>query len=232
SLDLWSSIKAVTLDFGGTLARGRLDTRGYRDRLLHYLRGLGYEIDEVSLRRAIERMLRRMEKARNRDLELRFEELYSGVLHTLGIRADEELLDDIYRIYLKSYSFELFRGAEEVLENLDERYRLAIISNAISDLPRYALKESGLDRFFQVIVLSKDIGIRKPDLRIFRYTLERLGVKPEKALHVGDSARHDVAGAKRLGMKAIWIISEEEQTIEADHVIASIDELKEILREI
>ena len=104
-IDLWSSIGVVTLDFGGTLAGGSLDRMSYRADLLRYLQDLGYRVDRSSLSGAIEGMLMKLEKARENNIELRFEELYFNVFHTLGIRADEELLEDIYRLYLKSYSF-------------------------------------------------------------------------------------------------------------------------------
>lgn len=80
------------------------------------------------------------------------------------------------------------------------------------------------------MVLSRDIGIRKPDPRIFRYALERIGVQPGNALHVGDSMKHDVVGARRAGMKTVWIRSEEEIREEPDYILCSIRELPGVLK--
>ena len=223
-------IKAVIFDFGGTLVGGRLDVEGYRQRLLDYIRSLGYRVSERALRRAINGMLVKLRKARERNKELRFEELYSRVLLRLGINPTEEVLDQIYELYKRSYLFETVSGAEETLQSLYGRYKLAVVSNATSQLPRFALKKSGLTKLFQVVVVSRDLGVRKPDPEIFRYALEKLKVKPEEAIHVGDSIKHDVKGAKKAGIKVVWIKTEgEEITEEPDHVIKGIAELPKII---
>jgi len=223
-------IKAVIFDFGGTLVRGKLDDRSYRQRLLDYIHSLGYGVSERSLRKAIEEMLMRLMKTRKRNLELRFEDLYSKVLLKLGINPTEEMLTNIYELYKKSIFLETIPRAEEVLQTLYGKYKLAVVSNAMSEFPRFALTDSELMRFFQTVILSRDIGTRKPDPRIFRYALEKLDVKPEEAIHVGDSIKHDVVGAKKAGIKAVWIKNEgEEAAEEPDHVIRSITELPKVI---
>ena len=220
----------MIFDFGGTLVGGKLDVEAYRQRLLDYIHGLGHRVSERFLRRAIDGMLATLRKAQERNRELRFEELYSRVLLRLGINPTEEVLDQIYELYKRSYLFETVPGTEEILQGLYGRYKLAIVSNATSQLPRFALKKSGLIRFFQVVVVSRDLGVRKPDPEIFRYALERLKVRPEEAIHVGDSMKHDVKGAKKAGIKVVWIKTEgEEVTEEPDHVIKGIAELPRII---
>jgi len=223
-------MRALIFDFGGTLVRGELDVEGYRQRLLDYIHSLGYQVSESSLRKTINSMLVKLRKVQERNKELRFEELYSGVLLRLGIDPSEETLNHIYGLYKRSFSFEIVPGAEKVLQDLYLKYKLAVVSNATSEFPRFVLKKTGLLKFFQVVVVSRDLGVRKPDPEIFRYTLEKLNVKPEEAIHVGDSMKHDVAGAKRAGIKAIWIKTEgEEAAEEPDHVIQKITELPKII---
>jgi len=218
-------IRAVTFDFGGTLATGKLDVETYREDLLNYLHSLGHGVSGASLREAISGMLSKLERVQTKNLELKFEEVYAGVLSKLGIPSREEFLDHVYQLYSENFYSEIVAGAERVLEVLHPRYKLAIISNATSNLCRRILKENGLDKFFQVIVISRDLGIRKPDPRIFRYTLEKLQVKPDEAVHVGDSVE-DIIGAKRTGMRAIWIKEEDEENSgEADRVIHALTEL-------
>ena len=221
----------MIFDFGGTLVGGKLNVEGYRQRLLDYMRSLGYCVSEGALRKAIDGMLATLRKAQERNMELRFEELYSRVLLRLGINPTEEVLDRIYELYKGSYSFETVPEAEEVLQSLYRKYKLAVVSNATSQLPRFALKKSGLRKFFQVVVVSRDLGVRKPDPEIFRHALERLKVKPEEAIHVGDSMKHDVKGAKKAGIKVVWIKTEgEEVAEEPDHVIQKITELPKIIK--
>jgi putative hydrolase of the HAD superfamily len=54
-------------------------------------------------------------------------------------------------------------------------------------------------------VISGEIGVAKPDQKIFRYALERAGVSPEEALYVGDSPVYDIVGAKGVGMMMAWV---------------------------
>ncbi len=220
-------IKAVTFDFGETLATGKLDAETYREGLLNYLHSLGYEISEAALRGAIGGMLSKLKRMHAKNLELKFEEVYAGVLSKLGVPPREEFLDHVYQLYSVNFYSEIVPGAERVLRILHPKYKLAVISNATSNLCRRILRENSLEKLFQVVVISRDLGIRKPDPRIFHYTLERLRVKPDEAVHVGDSIEQDIIGAKRAGLKAVWIKDEkEEETLgELDCIIHTITEL-------
>jgi HAD superfamily hydrolase (TIGR01509 family) len=65
------------------------------------------------------------------------------------------------------------------------------------------LERLGLSPFFRVIVSSADVGAMKPDPTMFRVVLERLGVPPQRALHVGDDVA-DEEGARAAGMRFAW----------------------------
>jgi putative hydrolase of the HAD superfamily len=83
-------------------------------------------------------------------------------------------------------------------------------------------------------VLSEEIGIRKPDPRIFQYAADALRIRPAECLYVGDSYRNDIIGAKTAGMQACWYNSESstpaEMGIKADFIITKIGELAKILK--
>ena len=85
-------------------------------------------------------------------------------------------------------------------------YRLGIISNASNtpDLNRL-IDNHNLRQYFEIVVISAEEGIRKPDPRIFSKTLKKLGVKPENAIMVGDTLPADVLGAQNSGLKSVWI---------------------------
>jgi len=103
-----------------------------------------------------------------------------------------------------------FDDALPVTLTLKERgYRLGLVSNTPWGTPEY-LWSKQLDRFglaehFDVRCFSSDIGFRKPDPRIFESALQRLGVRPERAVFVGDDPAADIAGAARLGMRTVLI---------------------------
>ena len=80
-----------------------------------------------------------------------------------------------------------------------------MVSNWDERLPPL-LDDLGLGRRFDAVVYSAAVGVEKPDPRIFLHALERLGVEPEDAVHVGDSAREDVEGALAAGMEALHLV--------------------------
>jgi putative hydrolase of the HAD superfamily len=83
-------------------------------------------------------------------------------------------------------------------------HRLAIVSNWDSRLP-LLLERLGLAPAFDTIVVSALERVEKPDPRIFRRALERLGAAPSQALHVGNSPELDIAGARAAGIAAVLI---------------------------
>jgi putative hydrolase of the HAD superfamily len=99
------------------------------------------------------------------------------------------------------------RRNQALLERLRARYRLGIVSNFYGNLDTVCHNVEILP-LFGVIVDSEQVGCSKPDPRIFLTALERLGVTPADATFVGDSAVRDMAGARALGMRHIWLTGE------------------------
>lgn len=102
---------------------------------------------------------------------------------------------------------EAIPGAREALSELAGRYTLAVATNALAsdeDLVRKALARAGLESAVRFVFTARDLGIAKPDPRFFRTALATLGLKPAQVVMVGDSYHSDVAGAKAVGLRAIW----------------------------
>jgi len=99
----------------------------------------------------------------------------------------------------------LFADALPALDALDGRYRLALITNGAAREQRLKIEQHGLAQRFGVILVSREVGIRKPDPAIFHQALAALGAPPERAVHIGDSLEHDVAGAQAAGVRSIWL---------------------------
>lgn len=101
-------------------------------------------------------------------------------------------------------------GAGATLHALRERgVALALLSNATDgDYIRRAVKRFGWDGFFDPLVVSSDIGVRKPRAEAFRAVLDRWSFPPEEVAIVGDSLRHDVLGGQGVGLRTFhftWI---------------------------
>jgi FMN phosphatase YigB (HAD superfamily) len=93
-----------------------------------------------------------------------------------------------------------------LLRRLAERYRLAVVSNFdYTPTALDILERGGVVELFDAIVVSDEVGWRKPKRDIFDVALARLGVRAEESLFVGDRADMDVLGAQQIGMDAAWI---------------------------
>ena len=205
----------------------------YRKKVTEYLSGLGFKISERKFRKAVDAALRKLRARQASHREMSFEELYTIILSSLGIRPSEELLQALKGIYKSCMSLTPRPRAREVLEELSKRYVLGAISNAIGPWPRTFLELEGLGPFFKVIIISSEVGWRKPHRKPFELALSQMGLRPEEVVHIGDSPHEDVAGAKAVGMKAILFLrpgSEPEAwDVEPDAIVRSLAELVELI---
>jgi HAD superfamily hydrolase (TIGR01662 family) len=117
----------------------------------------------------------------------------------------------------------------EVLRKLQAKYKLGIVSNfAIPECVVKLLETHGLDKFFDVVVVSGAVNKRKPSPEIFQQALEKLGVDASETVFVGDTVDADIKGAKDTGMKTIFIerrVQKEAEHICPDQTIKSLSEL-------
>lgn len=123
----------------------------------------------------------------------------------------------------------LFDDAARLLDALDGRLPLALITNGASDTQRSVLGALDLERRFDAIVISGEVGVAKPDPEAFRLVCDQLGTHPAQTWHVGDDLITDVGGAKASGLVAVWVdrdrIGLSSTAVEPDLTIASLDDL-------
>jgi HAD superfamily hydrolase (TIGR01549 family) len=224
-------IKAVILDFGGTLSIGDLDWDPYHENLRAILTARGFDVDMSELKGALRAALRELAKIRDRGEERTFEAVYSDFLGNLGIYPDFELLDELHAAFRTHYKTDYLPCVEGVLKELSSRYMLALLSNTMSDHPKVLLRKSGYDRYFDYILCSSDVGVRKPNPEAFRIVIRELGVRPEEAVHVGDSVEADMVGARDAGITGIWVKTPD-QPPWSGYTISSVCELPGLLKRI
>ncbi len=130
-------------------------------------------------------------------------------LKKFKITLPDEMFDELAWRWYKPLANQsaLEDDAKETLEKLKSAgFKLAIVSNTFvpaSSLDRHLAMFSILD-YFPHRIYSCDIGIRKPNVRIFHSALEKLGVLPEQAVFVGDTYQADILGARKAGLFAIY----------------------------
>ncbi len=100
-----------------------------------------------------------------------------------------------------------FEDANNTLRKLSrQRVKLGVISNVSShEVALGILDKVRLAKYFDLVVTSAESGIRKPDPGIFRYALYQLNIRPEEAIMVGDSERHDIQGGYIAGLRTVLV---------------------------
>jgi len=220
-------IKVVTFDVGGTLAKGGFKKKLYRSKVTSYLQRQGFDVTSDDYWRATGKALEELNRRREDQLEMGFEDFCSTIIRNLGITPSEELLGGIRSLYFKCFPQIERRGVRKVLVRLSGAYELGVISNSMSLLPKRFLEESELARYFKAIVISGEVGYRKPHPEIFKRTLEKFEASPEEVVHVGNSLEEDVVGAKGVGMYSVLVSPQviEEAQVGPDLAVPSIGEV-------
>jgi putative hydrolase of the HAD superfamily len=104
-----------------------------------------------------------------------------------------------YEHFAEAGVWELYPEVYRVLEQLQPRFQLAVISNFDGRL-RLILQHLGISKFFAHIFISSEIGADKPDPEIFRRALKLMDLKPTEVLHVGDDPERDWKAAMETGL--------------------------------
>ncbi len=156
----------------------------------------------------------RLSEARTRKrqemIEIPLQQILDSFFEDLGMNKNGGLIDRSMEAFYGTLleHRDLVPGAEDILSEVESRgYRVGLISDVAwglpSRFPREDMKEYGLDRYFDDLVFSTDVKLRKPNPKIFELSLSRLGVDPENAVYVGNSLQADIQGALDSDMWAV-----------------------------
>jgi len=122
------------------------------------------------------------------------------------LNLDDEAAGDISAVYISSLAGMKteVKGASLVLNHLNGKYQLGIISNGLADTQYRKLEAIGARKFFDCILISETVGIQKPDPGIYWQAGSSLGKQPSECLYVGNSYNIDILGASEAGMITCW----------------------------
>ena len=130
----------------------------------------------------------------------RFELLFEAV----QVQADPENFSRRY-LHNLAHASDLMPGAEETICALGGRYHLAVITNGLKDVQRPRLARSPIGGRFEVVAISEEMGVAKPDPRFFDLALGLAGSPPRQhVLVIGDSLTSDIQGGNRAGLDTCW----------------------------
>lgn len=120
----------------------------------------------------------------------------------------------------------IFPGALELLDHLNGRYELHIITNGFADIQDIKLSTTGLENYFGEIVISGNTGFRKPQKEIFQYALDKTGADHRSSIMIGDSIESDIQGAKNANMDQV--LFNPKSTPHSEQVTYEIKELMQL----
>ena len=154
-------------------------------------------------------------------------EAFYAAIDDLGIRVAPFVVEKLIGLWNKNMLFA--NPFEDVAElgKLKQKYKIGLISNTdpFSLIP--VLKKHDLIKYFDVIVLSCDVGLLKTDPKMYEVCLQQLGVSKEDSVMVGDSLQTDVEGAINAGIRAILMDRKDRR--EYDPKVTSLKQLAEVL---
>jgi putative hydrolase of the HAD superfamily len=162
--------------------------------------------------------------------ELRYERLRQS-FDAMQYKISDKEIDSISHDYIEFLpdNNQLFEGAVEVLDYLNPKYNLHIITNGFAEVQERKIKNSGLGNYFKTITNSEMAGVKKPHRTIFEFALTLAKVQKENAIMIGDCIDSDVRGAINFGMQAILFDEKKVHEVEEIKTINHLLELKKIL---
>jgi len=173
------------------------------------------------------------------------------LLRSLGrLKTDQEMFDQLRKVLdlpdnsplesirdLQIESHIITPETINIVREIKQKYKVGIISNNVLEWLIKVLETYKIRELFDVITVSSEIGVRKPDARIFMSALKSVSVKPEEAVFVSDELAEDLTGSKALGMISVWLRNPqvksewkqreavEEKIFEPDATISDLQEL-------
>jgi putative hydrolase of the HAD superfamily len=118
--------------------------------------------------------------------------------------GDAEKLADVYSLAYNE-AHRAVPGIEEVLIKLKaDQYRITVITNGFKKTQYKKLESCNLIPYIDLIVTSEEIGVTKPDPKIYQAALKRWNIGPQETVMIGDSWENDVLCPHSLGMRTIW----------------------------
>jgi putative hydrolase of the HAD superfamily len=199
-------IKAVFFDAVGTLFRL---TKTVGDHYAYVGREVGLDLNAQDLERVFHTALKQMPQRaavdgpRENDDKGWWRELVDHVLEQVAPALSEFDRDNFFEVAYEHFAeagvWELYPEARGVLEELQPRFRLAVISNFDGRL-RLILQHLSISKFFSHVFISSELGADKPDPEIYRRALKVMDLKPNEVLHVGDDPERDWEAASAAGL--------------------------------
>jgi len=208
-------VKTVIFDFIGTLTNVKnysLETS--KTKLYEAIVDAGFNISAGNFLKAYSKSHEKYRVVRYQELvEITNAIWISEALNNLGFKTNPEdiRIKAAVNVFFEDYlnSLKLRPYVKKLLTKVSTEHKLGLVSNFTYAPVIYAgTRKLGINQFFNAVLVSEEVGWRKPHTRIFEEALRRLDATAEEAVYVGDSPLEDIKGAKAVGMKTVFIPSQ------------------------
>ena len=213
-------IQAIGFDLFNTLITVDTDTmKAAHGMLIASLRESGISLDEATFQHAYrDAVIRFLEESRRSEKETHNRFWICEALHSQGhaLSPEDPRVAAAVEAYFSAFypRVRLIPGTLEMLAELRRHYRLGLLSNFTHGPAAWRiLTETGLTPFFDVILISGELGYRKPSPFLFQELAGQLSSENDGVLYVGDDPEADILGALRAGLQPVWT------TYAADHQV-------------
>ena len=207
-----STVKGIGFDLFGTLVlQERFSFDQCMDALFTSLQTSGFALEKETFVPTYRQVNRRfMDQATVDGRETHNRLWVAGALSALGhaVSPSDACVEQAIEAYFEPFvrSCQLIPGTYDMLDSLAGRYRLGLVSNfthppAVEQI----LARVGLERFFDGIIISGRLGVRKPHPAIFLELSRLLALPPDEIAFVGDELQADIVGAQKAGMRTVWM---------------------------
>lgn len=160
-------------------------------------------------------------------------ERFKRLSDKLNLEFDEIKFARSYMKHLANASF-LYDDSISLVESLHKSYKLSIVTNGLTDVQNKRIRRSIIAKYFQDIVISEEVGVSKPDSKIFELALNNLKhTDKSKVLIVGDSLTSDIQGGINSNIDTCWLNSNKianTTKFKPTYEISNLMELKDILK--
>ncbi|PCE64549.1 YjjG family noncanonical pyrimidine nucleotidase [Sediminicola luteus] len=162
--------------------------------------------------------------------ELRYQRLRKS-FDTVGVSVSDTVIDGLaedYIIHLADFNH-LFPYTDTILEYLKPKYNLHIITNGFTEIQSKKMSKSGIRHYFDQIIDSETVGVKKPNPLIFNAALDKAETTAASSIMIGDNLEADIQGARKVGMQTLHFNVHNDEPHVHGPIINGLHEIKQYL---
>lgn len=224
----FQNLKIIFFDIGGTLLykKSTIDERIAKE--------LGLDLKEFEeaktwvITHQAEKFKREFKRIDSLEKQIEyFRKFYKRLLQHLKIKPTNRLIKRLLDYRLKE-DLVLVDGVLETLNYLKKKYKLGIITNAFPSRRHYDLKICSLDKYFDPIIISSEVGVEKPNSKIYQIAMQKAKVRPEEVMLVDNKVKY-LKGAEKVGIQWLVLIDKKEAEKLKIKNLVIIDKIKDLI---